>query len=121
MEEKVFYNKKSLIKWAIGVFAFIIALKSAYDLKFFDLLIGICKLEKDKNARVKKVTFKTISFVTRSGDEEYFIEEMQRMGWVYTAKYGRGMIFAKDGLEILMTKLTFFGKYTFYEGHFDII
>ncbi len=121
MEENKIYNKKRLIHWIVGIFALILIAKSAYDLKLFDLLIGISKLERDKNARVKKVTFKTISFITRTGDEEYFIEEMRSMGWIYTAKYGRGMVFAKDGFEILMTKLTFFGKYTFYEGHFDIV
>lgn len=113
-------NKIGLIKWGLGLLLLAVIAKSAYDLKFFDLLFGICKLERDPAAKVKKVSLKTISFITRSGDEEYFIEEMEKRGWVYTAKYGRGMIFSKDGLEILMTKLSYFGKYTFYEGHFDI-
>ncbi|MDO4753479.1 MAG: hypothetical protein Q4A41_00595 [Bacillota bacterium] len=113
-------NKKGIIKWVIALVMLMVIAKSAYDLKFFDLLVGICKLESDKSAKVKKVSLKTISFITRTGDEEYFIEEMASKGWVYTAKYGRGMIFTKDGFEILMTKLPYFGKYTFYEGHFDI-
>lgn len=113
-------SKKSLIKWIIAVVMLMVVAKSAYDLKFFDLVIGILKLEKDKNAKVKKVSLKTVSFITRKGDEEYFIEEMASKGWVYTAKYGRGMIFSKDGFEILMTKLPYFGRYTFYEGHFDL-
>lgn len=113
-------NKKSLIKWIIGAILLAIVAKSAYDLKFFDLLWGIFKLEKDKQAKVKKVSLKTVSFITRAGDEEYFIEEMANRGWTYTAKYGRGMIFSKDGFEVLMTKLPYFGRYTFYEGHFDL-
>lgn len=113
-------NKFGIVKWIVGLLVLAVIAKSAYDLKFFDLLFGICKLENDKGAKVKKISFKTISFITRAGDEEYFIEEMAQRGWVYTARYGKGMIFSKDGLEILMTKLSYFGKYNFYEGHFDI-
>ncbi len=109
-----------IVKWVVGGVVLLLLAKSAYDLKFFDLLSGIVRLESDKNVKVKKISFKTISFITRSGDEEYFIEEMKNLGWDYTARYGRGMVFAKDGYEILMAKMSYFGKYNFYEGHFDL-
>ncbi len=113
-------SKFQIIKWVVGAVGLLILAKSAYDLKFFDLLSGIIRLESDKDAKFKKISLKTISFITREGDEEYFIEEMKNLGWDYTARYGRGMVFAKDGYEILMTKLGYFGRYNFYEGHFDL-
>lgn len=108
-------NKKRWITVAIISFTVLLIAKVAYDLKWFDVAAGICKLESDKDSKVKRFTLKTLSFVTRSGDEKFFIEELDSLGWKYKQVYGRGMIFEKEGYEILMNKRSYFGKYDFYE------
>lgn len=120
MEENRQVKQTHIFKWIFGIVILLAIAATAYELKFFDLVIGIVKLEGDKGSKVKKISFKTQSFITHSGNEEYFIDEMARRGWEYIARYGRGMIFAKDGIEILMTKYTYLGKYDFYEGQIEI-
>lgn len=109
---------KSYKKWILAsiiIATILLIVRVAYDLKWFDVATGILKLESDRDAKVKRFTLKTLSFVTREGDEEHFIKEVESLGWKYYCKYGRGMIFQKDGYEILMTKRSYFGRYCFYE------
>lgn len=112
-------GKRKQLKFGIILLAVLIIAKVAYDLRLFDVLWGIFRLETTK-ARVSRVSLKTHSFVTHADDEEAFIDEMESLGWKYTAKYGRGMVFENAGYEVLMTKHTYFGMYTFYEGNTEI-
>lgn len=89
-------------------------LKVSYELKWLDVLMGILKIEtKDKN--VQKISFKALSFVAKIDHEIDFLIEMKGMGWHFVKHYGRGMIFEKEGYEILISKRTYFNKYAFYE------
>lgn len=108
-------NLKKWITLCVSVLTILILVKVAYDLKWFDVAAGILRLEQDKKAKVKRFSVKTLSFVTFVDGEQYFIDELARLGWSYFRHYGRGMIFVKEGYEILIQKKTFFGRYNFYE------
>lgn len=109
-------NKKCLwITLGIIICSVIAILKISYELKWLDVLTGIIRLETDKKSKVKRFTLKTLSFVTFKDGEDDFLEELGSQGWTYYRHYGRGMIFTKDGYEILMTKRVIFNRYNFYE------
>lgn len=106
---------KKWITLSVIVLTILIIVKVGYDLKWFDVASGIFRLETDKKSKVKRFSVKTLSFVTWIDGEQYFIDELARLGWTYFRHYGRGMIFVKEGYEILIYKKTFFGRYNFYE------
>ena len=58
---------------------------------------------------------KTLSFIGYLDCESAFISKMGVMGWHFLKHYGRGMIFEKEGYEILITKRTYFNRYMFFE------
>jgi hypothetical protein len=110
-------KKSGLGKWLkIAVFFMTVAsiVMVSYELKWLDVLLGICKLEKG-NKSVQSISLKTLAFISYSNHEVEFLMEMQARGWNFVKHYGRGMIFDKDGYEILITKHEYFGRYAFYE------
>ena len=88
--------------------------KTSYELKWFDLLWGIFRLETHPE-KVQSVSLKSLAFVTLARHEIAFLHVMSERGWLFVKHYGRGMIFEKEGYEILITKRDFFNRYSFYE------
>lgn len=98
-------------------FVFIIAFfsKVYYELKFWDLTVGMFKLEKQKKDAVL-VSKKSIMLISKGTDkDEEMIEEMADYGFEYVNKYGRGYLFVRDDEEIVLFKKDHFGKYSVYE------
>ncbi len=108
-------TNKRIIKAIIILFTIGLIVKVSYELKWFDVAAGIAKLESDKEKRIKRISMKTLSFIGISGCEEAFIEKMSQMGWSYVKNYGRGLIFEKEGYEILITRRVYFKRYEFFE------
>ncbi|GAU79417.1 hypothetical protein [Fusibacter sp. 3D3] len=105
---------KRIFNGIIAILTVGMILKVSYELKWIDIFLGILKIEtKDKS--VQKISFKTLSFVSKADHEIDFLIEMKSMGWHFLKHYGRGMIFEKEGYEILISKRTYFNKYAFYE------
>lgn len=105
---------KKVINGIIAILTVSMILKVSYELKWIDILFGILKVE-TKDKKVQKISFKTLSFVAKADHEIDFLIEMKSMGWHFVKHYGRGMIFEKEGYEILISKRTYFNKYAFYE------
>ena len=74
-----------------------------YELKIFDLLIGIFKLE-CLNKDIAQVSFKSFMFITNDSDESILIDKMEDLGWKFMNLYGRGYLFTKDGDEVVLVK-----------------
>lgn len=108
-------TNKRIIKAIIILFTIGLIVKVGYELKWFDVAAGIAKLETDKEKRIKRISMKTLSFIGISGCEEAFVEKMSQMGWSYVKNYGRGLIFEKEGYEILITRRVYFKRYEFFE------
>jgi hypothetical protein len=88
-----------------------------YELKFFDILLGVYKLEV-QGKRIARVSKKSLMYVMRRQDEEdLFTREMEKLGWQFFDQYGRGYLFTKQGEEILATKSQHLGRYTVFEIH----
>ncbi|OPL09331.1 MAG: hypothetical protein AVO33_00410 [delta proteobacterium ML8_F1] len=109
-------NRKAL-KWlsillSVGAIAVLY-----YELKFFDLLLGVYNLE-IRGKRIARVSQKTLMYVMRSHeDEDLFTREMEKLGWQFYDQYGRGYLFTKQGEEILATRSQHLGRYQVYEIH----
>jgi len=88
--------------------------KVGYELKFFDVLMGMLKLTFSKKP-VQRISLKTLSFISHSLNDQVFHIEMQSQGWHFIKQYGKGLIYTKDGYEILISKRIFFNQYSFYE------
>lgn len=106
-------NRKT-IKTLLVALVTIVVLKAAYELKWFDVILGIFKIETG-GTKVQNISVKSFAFVCKSTDENYFIDFMTSKNWVYVRSYGRGLLFEKDGYELIITKNQFFGRYSFYE------
>lgn len=107
--------KKQAIKWMIILLTIGIIVKVSYELKWLDVASGILKLETNKKKSVQNISMKTLSFIGFIDCEAEFIDKMQGMGWHFIKHYGRGMIFEKDGYEVLITKRVYFNRYLFFE------
>ncbi|MBF4693834.1 hypothetical protein [Fusibacter ferrireducens] len=105
---------KKIVNGMIVLLTVSMILKVSYELKWIDILLGILKVE-TKDKKVQKISFKALSFVAKADHEIDFLIEMKSMGWHFLKHYGRGMIFEKEGYEILISKRTYFNKYAFYE------
>lgn len=105
---------KRAIKYALILMSITIILKVYYELKLIDLVVGIFKLEKDKND-IASVSQKSLMYIVRKGtSDDVFFDKMQDMGWTFVQAYGRGYLFERAGEEVLATKRHHF-KYTLYE------
>ena len=107
-------NCKKGFSILIAAITFCIILKVSYEMKWIDLLLGILKLETKSDA-VQNVSLKSFAFISRAESELPFLSMMENRGWRFIKHYGRGMIFDKDGYEILISKNVFFNRYAYYE------
>ena len=108
-------TNKRIIKMVIILFTIGLIVKVSYELKWLDVATGIAKLETDKEKRVHRISMKALSFIGFAGCEEDFTHRMSQMGWSYVKNYGRGLIFEKEGYEILITRRVYFRRYEFFE------
>jgi len=108
-------NNKKVVGFIIMVFTIILIIKVSYELKWLDVASGILKLETSKKKSIQNISMKALAFIGLIGCEEAFIFKMQNMGWAFVKHYGRGMIFEKEGYEILITKKHYFNRYAFFE------
>lgn len=112
-------NNSESRKKAFSVFVIaalvVLILKVTYELKYLDLISGILKVETNKKATIHKVSMKGLFFIGLVGSDEVYTETMNKMGWNFVSVYGRGMVFEKDGYEILISKRTYFNRYVTYE------
>lgn len=109
-------NKKSSIMALIGIVTFIVvAAKVYYELKWYDLLIGISKLSFGRK-KIVLVSQKTLMFVTRKADAENAIKEvMLKNGWVFVDKFGMGYVFSNEDEELLLKRRDFSFGYVVFE------
>ncbi len=109
-------NKKNSIVAFIGVVAFIvIAAKVYYELKWYDLLIGISKLTLGRK-KIALVSQKTLMFVTRKSDAEVAVKEvMSKNGWSFVDRFGMGYIFSNEDEELLLKRRDFSFGYVVFE------
>lgn len=107
-------NRKKMTKWFLVAVLTSLLIKSAYELKWFDVLIGIFKIETGKS-KIQSISLKSFAFICKAEDENAFIEFMAGKNWGYIRRYGRGLLFEKDGYELIVTHNRFFNRYAFYE------
>ena len=108
-------TNKKIIKFAVILITIILIIKVSYELKWLDVASGILKLETSKKKSIQNISMKTLAFIGLKDCENDFIIKMHGMGWNFVKHYGRGMIFEKEGYEILITKKTYFNRYVFFE------
>lgn len=108
-------NKSSLIK-VIGVIAFVlISAKVYYELKWYDLLIGVSKLTFGSK-KIALVSKKTLMFVTKKADAENALKEiMSKNGWSFVDKFGMGYVFSNEDEELLLKRRDFSFGYVVFE------
>ncbi len=110
-------NKKLLkqtVKWTIVMLAVGVVVKISYELKWIDVLLGVIKLESSPDS-IQRISFKNMSYMTRKNNEEAFMSYMSGKGWRFVKQYGRGLLFDKDGYEIVITKKDILNRYTFFD------
>lgn len=108
-------TNKKIIKFAVILITIVLIIKVSYELKWLDVASGILKLETSKKKSIQNISMKTLAFIGLKDCENDFIIKMHGMGWNFVKHYGRGMIFEKEGYEILITKKTYFNRYVFFE------
>lgn len=84
-----------------------------YEMKIFDLLLGIFKIE-FLNQKISKVSLKSFMFITKDSNESILIDKMDDLGWKFINLYGRGYLFTKDGEEVVLVKKKHL-RYSVYE------
>ncbi|BEP29993.1 hypothetical protein [Helicovermis profundi] len=106
---------KKIFKVSISLAAIAAISKIYYDLKYYDLTVGIFYIEFDKRDIVL-ISKKSLMFVARSNESNNIvIDKMQELGWEFIDIYGRGLLFVKNGEEIVLFKKEFFARYSIYE------
>ena len=106
---------KNIFKILISTAAIFTIGKIYYDLKYYDLTLGVFYIEFDKK-EIVLISKKSLMFVTKFDESnDIVVEEMQELGWKFIDKYGRGLLFVKDGEEIVLFKKDYFGRYSIFE------
>lgn len=100
----------------VGIIVFFtVAAKIYFELKWYDLLLGIVKLQ-DKKKRIALVSKKTLMFVTKdSKPEEALIEVMAKNNWKYVDQFGMGYVFSSGEEELLLKRRNFNFGYVVFE------
>lgn len=94
---------------------FVIAARIYFELKWYDLLLGVIKLQ-NKNKRIVLVSQKTLMFITKDRNpEEALIEVMGKNGWQYIDKFGMGYVFSSEEEELLLKRRNFNFGYVVFE------
>lgn len=109
-------NKKIPLASIVGIIVFfVIAAKVYYELKWYDLLIGISKLSFGRK-KIALVSQKTLMFVTKKAcAEEALKEVMDKNGWSYVDRFGMGYIFTNGSEELLLKRRDFSFGYVVFE------
>lgn len=109
-------NKKIPFGSIIGVIVFcVIAAKIYYELKWYDLLIGISKLASG-NKKIALVSHKSLMFVAKKATgEEALKEVMKKNGWNYVDRFGMGYVFSNEEEELLLKRRDFSFGYVVFE------
>lgn len=107
-------REKKIWQIIVSLMVIMTVTKVGYELKFFDVLLGMLKIKFSKKP-VQRVSLKTLSFISHSLNDQVFHIEMQSQGWRFIKQYGKGLIYSKDGYEILISKRIFFNQFSFYE------
>lgn len=100
----------------VGIIVFFtVAAKIYFELKWYDLLLGILKLQ-DKNKRIALVSKKSLMFVTKDNKpEEALIEVMAKNNWRYVDQFGMGYVFSSGEEELLLKRRNFSFGYVVFE------
>ena len=111
--DKKCYNK--IFKLIVGIVVISTLAKMYYETKLLDLTIGILNLEFG-NKKIFRVSCKSLMYIVRSEDpDELFEKEMLINGWKLDSVYGRGNLYVRNGIEILVIAKELFSRYTVYE------
>lgn len=101
--------KVAFVMVLVGIF-----IKVSYELKWIDVILGITKLESSPES-IQRISFKGMSYITRCDREEAFMSYMNSKGWRFVKQYGRGLLFDKEGYEIVITKRDVLNRYSFFD------
>lgn len=104
-----------IFKLIVGIVVVSTIAKMYYETKLLDLTIGILNLEFG-NKKIFRVSCKSLMYIVRSEDpDELFENEMLNDGWKLDSVYGRGNLYVRNGIEILVIAKEVFSRYTVYE------
>lgn len=109
-------NKKIPLGSIIGfVVFFAVAVKVYYELKWYDLLLGITKLTIG-GKEIALVSQKTLMFVTKKANAEEALKHvMAKNSWNFVDRFGMGYIFTNGEEELLLKRRDFSFGYVVFE------
>jgi hypothetical protein len=85
-----------------------------YYFKLMEIIFAMLALEVGKKELVT-ISRKNLFFIMRkSGNLSAVIGEMENLGWTFTNRYGRGLIFSRHGEEIVLIEKSVVGRYKIY-------
>lgn len=108
-------KKSSLIK-IVGIIAFFaISAKIYYELKWYDLLLGILKIQLGKKP-IALVSQKTLMFVAKKEEAEDSLKKAMGLnGWTFVDRFGMGYVFSNEDEELLLKRRDFNFGYVVFE------
>lgn len=84
------------------------------NLKIAEVMAAIVILEGGKE-KVITLSRKNLFFISKLRTPvEHLYEKMQSLGWQYVAQFGRGMVFSRDGEEVVLMKQIILNRYAVY-------
>lgn len=106
---------KKALKWITVLIFVLTLLKIYYELRFFDLMLGIYEVERHQK-KAALISKKALMFITKKNDADASIKErMHELGWTYVDTYGNGYIFSNDEEEILLRRHDYAIGYSTFE------
>lgn len=110
---------KRAMKWITILFFITTLLKIYYELRLFDLTLGILEVERH-NKRAALISKKALMFITRKNDAETAIKDrMKELGWEYVDTFGHGYVFSNEDEEILLKRTDYAIGYSTFEVYPD--
>lgn len=109
-------NKKNSLLTILGIIAFfVVSAKIYYELKWYDLLLGIIKIQLGKKP-IALVSQKTLMFVAKKEEAEASLKRaMSLNGWTFVDRFGMGYIFSNEDEELLLKRRDFNFGYVVFE------
>ncbi|SCZ82024.1 hypothetical protein [Acidaminobacter hydrogenoformans] len=106
---------KKTLKWITVLLFILTLLKIYYELRFFDLMLGIYEVERHQK-KAALVSKKALMFITKKSEADSAIKErMSELGWTYVDTYGNGYIFSNEDEEILLRRHDYAIGYSTFE------